>query len=522
VTTYITFNEVTIPGTDGDLPELVLDKYNIARGAGVGLVNVDGEVNVAGDGTTVLYHGSTVLLSGTAKEERKGVKYANREAALLGDGNTGTRLLVFRYTVQAGDHSDDLEYLDRFSLRLNGGKILTDTRRSESNQFSLDNGGLVPVYAAVAVNLALPRPGLEPFHPSSRGSSLSYNANIKVDTSPSTVISVNAPGTPDGKYGVGEEIVVTVQFSTPVVVEGDPTLLMETGTTDRTAIFVGMADTAGKDGHQEHDTLEFKYTVRSGDSTQDLTYGDYKTALNIPAGSSILRRSTHSQAHVSLVLPVPGTLGSLSKNRALVVDVAPPTPKLVTTSLANGVYGQGQEVDLFVTFDAPVKVEGIPKLRVGTGSTVLFQGAHLRSVDTADDKRALFFPFDHGLTTENANGFEFLFTSPVIAQTSTSSILIVDYVDGNGIVHMTSDWTYGDVKFVLEETGGVVVVCVCVCVVCLFVFLLFCLLSFCLCLFVVLSFVFCLSSFFSLSLSFCRSVFCFMSYVFVFVFVFDF
>ncbi len=240
MTTYLTFNDVTIPGNDGDLPEVVLDKYNVARGAGVGLVEVEG------DGT-VLYHGSAVVLSGTATEERKGVKYANREAALVGDGVGNSRRLpptkelVFRYTVQAGDDSDDLEYLDRVSLRLNGGTILTDAGRSERNQFSDDNGGLVPVYDAVAANLALPRPGLGPFHPSSRGSSLSYNANIKVDTSPSTVVRVDAPGTADGKYGVGEEIVVTVQFSTPVVVEGTPpTLLMETGTTDRTATFVGL------------------------------------------------------------------------------------------------------------------------------------------------------------------------------------------------------------------------------------------------------------------------------------------
>jgi hypothetical protein len=428
VTTYITFNEVNIPGDDGDLPEMVPNKYNIAVGSGVGLVNVDG------DGT-VLYHGSTVILSDAATEVQKGVKYSNRVAPYIsGDSTTE---LTFRYTVEAGDESIDLEYFDRYALTLNGALIYTKTGRSDRSTHDTSTGGLTPVYDYVNANLQLPRPGLVPHHPSSRGSSLSHNANIKIDTTPPTVINVDVPDTEDDKYGVGEALTILVQFSAPIVVDGSPTLLVETGTTDRLASFVSVTD----------DTLEFLYTVRTGDSTQDLSYGDYLTALSVNGGT-IKRLSTNSTTDVNLELPIPGVAGSLSKNRAIVIDVSPPTPKLVTTSAADGTYGQGQELDFYVTFDSPVEVSGIPSLQIATGQTTLFSGSTLRSVDVDTDPRAFYFPLDHGLTTETAAGFEFLFTSDTYSQT-----LVVDTVDEYSVVHMTSDWTNGLVTFVVEDTG---------------------------------------------------------------------
>jgi hypothetical protein len=76
------------------------------------------------------------------------------------------------------------------------------------------------------------------------------------------VTNVTSP-TADGTYTSGAIIPITVTFSSVVNVTGSPTLLLETGATDRTATY------SSGDGTN---TLTFTYTVVVGDTSGDLDY----------------------------------------------------------------------------------------------------------------------------------------------------------------------------------------------------------------------------------------------------------
>ncbi|HPC16442.1 MAG TPA: immunoglobulin domain-containing protein [Candidatus Hydrogenedentes bacterium] len=91
----------------------------------------------------------------------------NRLAAMI--GGDGTNTLVFRYTVQAGDSSPDLDYAGSDALQLNGGSI----RDAATGTLDAD--------------LALPIPG--------EANSLGFNKNIAIDTVAPSVgtLEVQAP-----------------------------------------------------------------------------------------------------------------------------------------------------------------------------------------------------------------------------------------------------------------------------------------------------------------------------------------
>lgn len=106
-------------------------------------------------------------------------------------------------------------------------------------------------------------------------------------------------------HTTGAVIPITVTFSGVVNVTGAPTLLLETGATDRTATY------SGGDGTN---TLTFTYTVAVGDFSNDLDYvATDSLALN---GGTI----TGAIGNATLVLPTPGTPGSLSANKDIAID----------------------------------------------------------------------------------------------------------------------------------------------------------------------------------------------------------
>ncbi|MEX2212119.1 MAG: chitobiase/beta-hexosaminidase C-terminal domain-containing protein [Gaiellaceae bacterium] len=253
----------------------------------------------------------------------------DRNASYL--SGTGSNTLVFRYTVQAGDTSADLDYTATTALALNGATMKGP-------------GGNDAV-------LTLAAPGA--------AGSLGANKALVIDTTAPTVTNVTS-STANGIYGTGETIDVQVVFSEPVTVNtagGSPTLELETGTTDRLATYLSGSST---------NTLVFRYTVAAGDSAPDL---DYKGtgALQL-AGSTIADAALNAAA---LTLPAPGAAGSLAANKALVVDTGPPSVVNVTAATANGSYGVGQNVDVEIEFNEAVTVNtagGTPTLELETGA----------------------------------------------------------------------------------------------------------------------------------------------------------
>ena len=131
----------------------------------------------------------------------------------------------------------------------------------------------------------------------------------------------------DGSYSIGDLIPVTVTFSEAVVVDtsgGTPTLTLETGTTDRTATYVSGSDST---------VLVFNYTVQSGDTSGDLAYTG-TNALTLNSGTIEDRAGNTA----TLTLAAAGVDGSLSVNKALVIDGVAPTFRTSSgsTSPVNG------------------------------------------------------------------------------------------------------------------------------------------------------------------------------------------
>jgi hypothetical protein len=202
-------------------------------------------------------------------------------------GGSGTNTLSFQYTVQAGDASVDLDANSASALQLNGATI----RDAAGNN----------------AILTLPSPGAT--------GSLAANAALVVDgVAPVVADSGLSSTTANGTYGPGSVITIQVPFSETVTVNtagGTPTLLLETGSTDRTATYSGGSGT---------NTLSFQYTVQAGDASVDL---DANSASALQLNGATIRDAAGNNA--ILTLPSPGSTGSLAANAALVVDGVAPT-----------------------------------------------------------------------------------------------------------------------------------------------------------------------------------------------------
>ena len=162
---------------------------------------------------------------------------------------SGTASLLFSYAVAPGDMSSGLDYANASALSL--------------------NGGTVEDAAGNPANLELPAP--------SGSRSLAGMSALSVDGVRPRVENVSSPNA-TGSYGAGDTIIVNVTFSEAVsanTTQGLPSLLLETGATDRAAAYASGSGTA---------SLVFEYAVMSGDESDDLDYAG-ESALSLNGGT---------------------------------------------------------------------------------------------------------------------------------------------------------------------------------------------------------------------------------------------
>ena len=198
--------------------------------------------------------------------------------------------------------------------------------------------------SATTQALALPLPG-DP-------NSLGHSRNIRIDGVAPTVLSVSSPDG-NGTYGIGSHINITVTFSEDISVTGVPELALETGTTNRTAVYYNASSTAR--------TLAFTYTVEPGDAAADLGYAgtgalDTRGAITDEAGNP-----------ADPALPLPGSPGSLGGSKDIAIDTTPrsgdPARVLrVYSPDAGSTHGAGSAVNITVVFSRAVNVTGAPLL----------------------------------------------------------------------------------------------------------------------------------------------------------------
>ncbi|MEG5002090.1 DUF4347 domain-containing protein, partial [Microcoleus sp. B5-C4] len=206
----------------------------------------------------------------------------NQFATYLSGSATDT--LTFKYTVQSGDKSPDLEYLATNSLTLNSGTIK-------------DSEGL-------DANLTLPVLG--------SAQSLGGTKALVIDTIAPAITSVSLPA--NKTYIVGENLDFTVTFSEAVTITGGanlPITLDTGGAVNATLNGTGASAT----------THTFRYTVASGTlDTDGITVG---TALSLPTGATI-ENASNTKATL--------TFSSGSTTGVLVDGVVPAVPTFTTTT----------------------------------------------------------------------------------------------------------------------------------------------------------------------------------------------
>jgi hypothetical protein len=120
-------------------------------------------------------------------------------------------------------------------------------------------------------------------------------------------------------YGIGSLITINVTFSNSVVVTGTPLLTLETGATDRTAVYFSGSGS---------NMLNFIYTVQPGDTSSDL---DYVSINSLALNGGTIKKMAGNDA--DLYLPGPGASGSLAFNKDIVIDTT--SPSLTSFMLQN-------------------------------------------------------------------------------------------------------------------------------------------------------------------------------------------
>ncbi len=234
---------------------------------------------------------------------------------------SGSNVLTFTYTVLAGQTSTHLDYVSAAALTLNGGTIVDGS----SN----------------AALLVLSAPGSY----GSLGASNSFTINTGSGV---YIVNVTSPN-PNGTYGIGAVISIQVVFSGAMTAVGVPQLALNTG---ESAIYSSGSGTP---------TLTFTYTVAAGDNSALLDY----------TSTSALTGSFSAALLPILTLVTPGTPGSLSANKSIVISTVP-TVTNVTSTTPNGTYAAGAVISIQVAFNVAVTVQGTPQLALNSGGTASY------------------------------------------------------------------------------------------------------------------------------------------------------
>lgn len=144
-----------------------------------------------------------------------------------------------------------------------------------------------------------------------------------MDTTPVvTAISTTAA---NGVYGVGSTITFNITFDQVVRVSGGtPALILGTSPVSRTALYISGDST---------NTLAFAYTVNTRDTTAKLDYTGTDALL---FNGAVIRGSGGSIA--SLLLPAPGSAGSIAGQRTITIDGNAPAAPVISIPASNTVF----------------------------------------------------------------------------------------------------------------------------------------------------------------------------------------
>lgn len=187
--------------------------------------------------------------------------------------------------------------------------------------------------------------------PGPRTSSASASRSLTIDTTVPTL----TPGLDvysdqgHGTRKIGDVLNIFAYFTEPVYVTGTPTFTFETGASDAVVNY-----SSGSGSRY----IYFNYTVAEGHTSNHLDY------VSNSALSGTLKDLAGNTA--ILTLAEPGATGSLAENRTHVIDGIRPTVTSVSASNSNGSYGEGNAIDITLTFSENIAFTGNPTLALNT------------------------------------------------------------------------------------------------------------------------------------------------------------
>ena len=123
-----------------------------------------------------------------------------------------------------------------------------------------------------------------------------------------TVVTNVTAAEENRRYDINDTINIQVIFSEVVDVSGTPRLILDLEGTDRTVDY-----TAGSGS----DTLTFRYTIATTDRATDL---GYKNTASLTLNGGTINATAAPKYRALLILPEPGTRGSLSSNRNISIN----------------------------------------------------------------------------------------------------------------------------------------------------------------------------------------------------------
>ena len=253
------------------------------------------------------------------------VSVGGAEAVASFDGGSGTNVLRFRYTVQAGDFDDD-----GISVAAGPGSL---------------RGGLIED----AEGAAMPR----------NFAALAPEPGQRVDAVRPSAVGVEIVSSPrDEDYGLGESIDVEVSFDEVVhVTEGDSQLelVLAVGEHSRRAFFVDGSGT---------DTLSFSYRIGAADRDDD----GISIGPDALVGGVIEDVAGNETGEAERRLPaLPAQPGH--KVNPDIDTVAPTVARVAIASMPeDATYRADEAIEVEVVFDEDVHVSGEPTLELSIGA----------------------------------------------------------------------------------------------------------------------------------------------------------
>ena len=178
------------------------------------------------------------------------------------------------------------------------------------------------------------------------------SSNVTIDTSPPYVTALYSDLS-NGSYGVGQDIKFFIKYSHPVIVTGEPFLILNVWRNN--SIVTARYSETSPSGY----ILSFSYTVLKGDSASKIAVSDpYINLTSTGQTNSVLRRSDLPTTVANVSIPF---LSIFSSIHDISLDVEPPSlnPSFgVRCNRLNGTLYAGDKLLLYLQFDKTVYILG--------------------------------------------------------------------------------------------------------------------------------------------------------------------